>query len=133
MTSKILPNPETASSINSWELNGWMAFPLAVLLGLLIAAFDLVTPFGDDTPKATLVLLASSGGLLGLLQPRRPWRWGIVAGLWMPLAHGFFFLAGGGHAINPNTWPAYLLLLAVSIAICTGGSYAGATARRAIG
>jgi hypothetical protein len=113
-------------------LNSWLAFPLAVFLGLLIAAFDVVAPFGDDTEKATIILLAASGGLLGFLQPRRPWRWGITAGVWMPLSHGVFYLFGWGHAINPNTFPAYLLLLAVSVASCTGGGYAGSLLRKAL-
>jgi len=113
-------------------LNSWLAFPLAVFLGLLIAAFDLGAPFGDDTEKATIILLAASGGLLGFLQPNWPWRWGITAGVWMPLSHGVFYLFGWGHAINPNTFPAYLLLLAVSVAICTAGGYPGSLLRKAI-
>ena len=111
-------------------LISWVVFPLAVFLGLLVAAFDIVAPFGDDTEKGTIVLLAASGGLLGFLQPRRPWRWGITAGVWMPLSHGVFYLFGWGHAINPNTFPAYLLLLAVSVTICTGGGYAGSAAAK---
>jgi hypothetical protein len=113
-------------------LISWVVFPLAVFLGLLVAAFDIVAPFGDDTEKGTIVLLAASGGLLGFLQPRRPWRWGTTTGVWMPLSHGLFYLLGWGHAINPNTFPAYVLLLAVSVAICTGGGYAGSLLRKAI-
>jgi hypothetical protein len=132
MTSK-LPVFQTMDRLEIQPgLNSWLAFPLAVFLGLLIAAFDVVAPFGDDTEKATIILLAASGGLLGFLQPRRPWRWGITAGVWMPSSHGMLYLFGWGHAINPNTFPAYLLLLAVSVAICTGGGYAGSLLRKAI-
>ncbi len=113
-------------------LISWVVFPLAVFFGLLVAAFDIVAPFGDDTEKATILLLAASGGLLGFLQPHWPWRWGITAGVWMPLSHGVFYLFGRGHAINPNTFPAYLLLLAVSVAICIGGGYAGSLLGKAI-
>jgi hypothetical protein len=113
-------------------LNSWIVFSFAILLDLLVAAFDLMAPFGDDTEKATIVLLAISGGLLGFLQPRRPWRWGLIAGPWMPFSHAAFSVLSWGHAINPNTFFAYVLLLAVSVAIVTGASYAGAILRRTI-
>src|ERR1700756_317874 len=80
-----------------------VVLPLAIILGLLTAAFDLAAPFGDDTAKVTILLLGGSGGLLGFLQPRRPWRWGLATGLWMPLAHVVFHTLGWNHAINPNT------------------------------
>lgn len=132
MTSEIPAIPSIDRSNLQRGLNFWIALPLAVLFGLLVAAFDLAAPFGDDTAKVTIVLLAASSGVLGILQPWRPWRWGIAVGFWMPTSHGLFFVLGWGHPINPNTVPAYLLLLGVSIAICTGGSYLGAIIRRAI-
>jgi hypothetical protein len=131
MTSEF-PIQTTAPFGSKSGLSSSIVFSLSVLLGLLVAAFDLMAPFGDDTEKATIVLLAISGGLLGFLQPRRPWRWGLIAGPWMPFSHAAFSLLGWGHAINPNTSFAYVLLLAVSVAIATGASYAGAILRRTL-
>ncbi len=132
MTSEIPKIPRVDRSSFQRGLSVWVALPFAVLLGLLVAAFDLAAPFGDDTANVTIVLLAASSGVVGFLQPRRPRRWGIAVGMWLPTPHAVNYLAGWGHPINPNYLPAYVLLLAVSIAISMGGSYAGALVRKAI-
>jgi len=94
MTSEIPTIPTVDRSNLQRGLNVWVALPLAVVLGLLVAAFDLAAPFGDDTAKVTIVLLAASSGGMGMLQPWRPWRWEIAVGFWMPTSHGLFYLVG---------------------------------------
>jgi hypothetical protein len=114
---------------------GWKTAPTlwaALGLGLLVAVFDLSTAFGDDTAQATLALLLAAGSLTGFLNPHQPWRWGLVIGPWLPLAHCVFFFLGWNHAINPNTLAANLLLLLIAIAVATLGSYAGALLRKAL-
>jgi hypothetical protein len=103
---------------------------LGVLLGLAAAWQDVAAPFGDDTAQATLLLWLASGGLLGLLQPRRPWRWAVLVAPWVPLAHLALHALGRPDPINPNTYATILLLLPVSLVACSLGAYGGSLARR---
>lgn len=58
-------------------------FAASVALGLAIAWVD-SRPNWDDSGITAGALLLSSG-LLGLIAPRRPWRWALALGVWIPL------------------------------------------------
>jgi hypothetical protein len=119
-------------------------YVFAVLLGLLIAYLDIVSLFGDDSAKVTLLLLIVSSGLLGLIQPRRPWRWAVAIGLCLPAVHFlrhvlglaesdpplYLFPASGGDTEGGYT--GILILVAVSLAACLVGSFCGSWLRKAL-
>jgi hypothetical protein len=104
----------------------------AATLGIFIAAFDVVAPFGDDSEKATLLFLVVFSGHFGFLEPLRPWRWALAVGLWLPLGHLALHAFGFNDTINPNTYGMILLLIPVSLAACLVGAYTGAFLRRII-
>lgn len=95
-----------------------LAAVVATGLGVLIALIDRGSPFGDDSAKFALVLLFAAGMTLGLARPRRPWRWSLCVGVWLPALF----------ALNGGTKP-YLLLL-ISLGVSTLGALAGAIFRR---
>jgi hypothetical protein len=103
-----------------------LAYAGAVTLGMFIAAFDVVAPFGDDSAKATLLLLLVGSGQFGFLEPLHPWRWALAVGAWLPLGHLALHAFGFNDTINPNTYGTILLLVPVSLAACLVGAYAGA-------
>jgi hypothetical protein len=94
-----------------------LAAVVAAGLGVLIALLDQGAPFGDDSAKLTIVLLFASGMILGLARPRRPWRWSLLVGVWLPALF----------ALNGGTRPDLLLLLC--LVVSTLGAYAGAMVR----
>jgi hydrogenase/urease accessory protein HupE len=108
------------------------AYPVAMTLGLLVAWFDVHIPFGDDTEKVTVLLWLVSSGVLGLLQPRQPWRWALLIGPWVAIVHGVRHALGIPDTMNPNTYATALILVPVSCVVCLIGAYCGALARRAI-
>lgn len=67
-------------------------FTLALVLGLLITYVD-TRPNWDDTGVSALAIFLSCG-LLGVIDPARPWLWALALGLGIPvlgitLAHNF--------------------------------------------
>jgi hypothetical protein len=58
----------------------WLA--PALLIGLGIGIVD-TGPHWDDTGITAIALLGASA-VLGILQPRRPWVWGLAVGVWIP-------------------------------------------------
>jgi hypothetical protein len=110
---------------------GVAAYAMAVAHGLLVAAFDVAAPFGDDTEKCTVLLWLLSCGSLGLLRPRRPWRWALLVGPWVPAVHAARHALGLPDSLNPNTYVTVLILLPVSLAVCLAGAYAGSLVGRA--
>ena len=102
-------------------------YVLAVSLGIGIGMADAVAPFGDDMAKVTLLLLVLSGGLLGLIQPRSPWRWALAMGPWLAVVHlvvQFF----GREKANLSSLGT-LILIPVALVACTVGAYLGAVVR----
>ena len=111
----------------------WVAviiYPFAIALGLAVARFDVAAPFGDDTAKGTLLLWAACCGALGFLQPRRPWRWAVLVGPWVPAAHLAIHGLGLPASLNPDTYATVLLLVPLSLAVCLAAAYAGSLTRR---
>jgi hypothetical protein len=109
-----------------------LPYAAAAALGVLTAGIDVSAPFGDDTEKATLLLLAAFSGLLGFLLPRGPWRWALAVAVWLPLGHLVLHVLGLKDTINPNTYATILLLLPVSLVACSVGAYAGAFLRKGL-
>ena len=64
---------------------------LAVMLGALAGWLDIKV--GDLLLTAMVVLAACM--LLGILSPRRPWRWVLLVGVFVPVVEGlaYFFLS----------------------------------------
>jgi hypothetical protein len=106
-------------------------YGLATALGLGAAGADLAGPFGDDTAPFTAALWFGFAGLLGIVRPSQPWRWAVVVGVWLPLAHLALRACGRPAPVHPDTLSTILLLLPVALAVCLIGSYAGAFLRRA--
>ena len=119
-------------SEREWPWGVVIASILAVALGLLAASVDVAAPFGDDTAKATVLLWLVSAGLLGFLQPRRPWRWALLIGPWVSAVYLLWRALGLPVAINPNTYTTILLLVPVSLAVCLTAAYSGSMIRRAV-
>jgi hypothetical protein len=114
----------------SWDLP---AAALAVAAGLLVAVFDVAAPFGDDTAKGTLFLWVVACGSLGLLLPRRPWRWALLVAPWLPVVHGLRHALGLTDSIHPNTYTTIAILVPISAAVCLLAAYGGALVRTAAG
>jgi hypothetical protein len=110
---------------------GLLVGGLGVALGLVTAAADVASPWGDDTGKVVLLLWLVSAALLGFLRPARPWRWAPLVGLWLPLAHLVLLALGLPDTINPNTWSTAAILVPVALAACLIGAYGGAFLRKA--
>jgi len=98
--------------------------------GLLIAASDLASPFGDDSAQFTVFLWLVSSGVLGFARPVGAWRWAVSLGPWLPLVYLVARLVGRPHAIKPAGYTTILILLPVSIIVCLLGAYGGVLARR---
>jgi hypothetical protein len=91
---------------------------LAGLAGAAIAYMDSRPHWDDAGVTAFSMLLAAAA--CGAAAPRRPWRWAIAIGLWIPalaLLHGGF--------------PQSLLMTAL-LAFPAAGAYAGAAIRRGL-
>jgi hypothetical protein len=96
-------------------------FALATGLGWSIAWMDF-RPHWDDSGITALTLVLSAG-VLGVLEPRGPWRWGLGVGIWIPL--GMIASQVMTHHVTPRTF-SYLAILLFPMA----GVYAGAGLRR---
>jgi hypothetical protein len=107
------------------------AYVVAVGLGLLVAGFDVAAPFGDDNEKCTILLWLVSCGLLGVVVPRRPWRWALLVGPWVAAVHAARLALGLPDSMNPATYTTALILLPVSLVVCLVAAYGGALLRRA--
>ena len=105
-------------------------YSIAIVLGLAVAFVDLAAPFGDDSSKLTLLLLIAFSGVLAFVQPKRPWRWGILIGIWLPLVSLAAHALGLTSYIHPNTWAAIFLLIPFSLVVCLIAACCGSLARR---
>ena len=106
-----------------------IAFLVATGLGLLTAVADIAAPFGDDSSKLTLLLWLFFSGSLGFAMPRSPWRWALLVGCWVSLGHLVVHVLGFPDSIHPNTYATIVILIPVSLAVCSVAAYGGAAAR----
>ena len=95
---------------------------LAIVLGL-IAAYAALQGAGD---LLVYVLLFMFGGLLGYVGPEKPWRWGLVLGIWVPIGEIVYAMS------LPSGAPAPAQLLQPLLALVPAflGVYAGMLLRR---
>jgi hypothetical protein len=109
-----------------------IAMVFASISGLVIAALDRASFFGDDSAQFTVFLWLLASGLLGFTRPRRPWLWAVLIGPWLSLTNLVRHVLGLPGSVHPDTYTTILLLLPLSLAICSLGAYGGALARRAL-
>jgi zinc transporter ZupT len=93
---------------------------LAAMMGALAGWLDIKV--GDLLLTAMVVLAANI--LLGILSPRRPWRWVVLVGVFVPVVEwlAYFFLSQ-----KPERAQIYESLLAFLPGIA--GAYGGAVGR----
>lgn len=92
---------------------------LACLTGLLIAYVD-SRPTWDDTGVTAFAMLLSAG-IFGMAAPRRPWRWALAVGIWIPL---YAFVR------HPSTGALAMVVVLIFPLV---GAYAGMALRRLAG
>ncbi len=73
---------DRATSPYRWQFD-MLCIALAVIGGLLAGAVD----FNNDEPQAAVIVIVVFTGLLGLIQPRKAWRWAIIVGLGVPIVY----------------------------------------------
>ena len=97
-----------------------LVYGLAVLLGICAGILEVTA--NDILATALFVLISTL--VLGILRPRKPWRWIIVVGLFVPMARVAVYLALGQKPYRAQVW-------ASGLGFVTGiaGSYAGAMLR----
>jgi hypothetical protein len=97
---------------------------LGVVLGVCAGFLDV--KFGDLLLTALVVLAATM--LLGALRPRRPWRWTLLVGVFVPVVQcaAYFLLTE-----KPYRAQIYESFLGFLTGIA--GAYGGSAARRGMG
>ncbi|MGD0824311.1 MAG: hypothetical protein ABR908_06990 [Terriglobales bacterium] len=110
--SEILPQRRSAADP--------LYYLLAVLAGVLAGWLDIKV--GDLLLTATVVLAANM--LLGFLSPRRPWRWVVLVGVFVPVVEwlAYYFLSE-----KPTRAQIYESFLAFVPGIA--GAFGGSVAR----
>jgi ABC-type multidrug transport system permease subunit len=100
-----------------------LLYVLAVLAGIATGYADVAI---NDLLFTALLVLASCM-LLGLLRPRRPWRWVVVVGAFIPLTELAAYLIS---TVKPTRAQIYGSFLASLPGIA--GAYGGSVMRRMI-
>jgi hypothetical protein len=99
-----------------------MGFGLAVAVGY-------VNTHTDETGVVAGSVLVASG-LLGLVEPRGAWRWGLLVGLSVPVGQAIFHLLGA-RVPYPNAWSDLPVTL-VALVPALIGAYAGSLIRTSV-
>src|SRR5947208_8424349 len=100
-----------------------LIYLLAVLLGL--GAGILEVTVGDLLATALFVLISTL--VLGFIRPRRPWRWILVVGIFVPLIRLAVYLVLSQKPYRAQIWESGL-----GFVTGTAGSYCGALARKGV-
>jgi hypothetical protein len=97
-----------------------LVYGLAALLGLCAGTLEVTA--NDILATALFVLVSTL--VLGALRPRKPWRWIVAVGVFVPLARLTAYLVLGQKPYRAQVW-------ASGLGFVTGiaGSYAGAMLR----
>jgi len=74
----------------------------------------------------------SRSGTLGFVRPLRPLLWAALIGPWLSLTNLVLHVLGLPGSIHPDTYTTILILLPLSLAVCSLGAYGGALVRRAL-
>src|SRR5215467_2005590 len=97
--------------------NDFFYYVLAVLLGIVAGWVDIKV--GDLLFTAMIVLAACM--LLGFLRPRRPWRWVVIVGVFVPLVEWMAYRFLHQHLDRAQIYESYLAFMP-GIAGAFGGS-----------
>jgi hypothetical protein len=116
--------PQPASEISDRKSGGDVLYYLLAALGGALAGW-LDIKVGDLLLTAMAVLTANM--LLGFLSPRRPWRWVLLIGVFVPIVDwlAYFFLSQ-----KPERAQIYESFLAFVPGIA--GAYGGAVGRNVL-
>lgn len=98
-------------------------YVLAVLFGLSAGILEVTV--GDLLATALFVLVSTM--VLGFLRPKRPWRWIVVVGVFVPLARLAAYLVLTQKPYRAQIWESGL-----GFVTGTAGSYCGALARKGV-
>jgi hypothetical protein len=101
----------------------WLRWSVAITLGLGIGAFD----YGVTEVQSTLIILLPLTFVFGFFTTKRAWRWALVIGLGIPVAHVIGHTLGIQPPYHDNVVASVLALIPTFI-----GIYSGALARRII-
>jgi hypothetical protein len=96
---------------------------LAVLFGLSAGILEVTV--GDLLATALFVLVSTM--VLGFVRPKRPWRWIVVVGVFVPLARLAAYLVLTQKPYRAQIWESGL-----GFVTGTAGSYCGALARKGV-
>jgi cyanate permease len=107
-----------------WQFD-LLCIAIAVLGGFIAGAVD----FRNDEPQAAVLVIVVFAGLLGLVQPKKAWRWAIIVGLGVPIV----YLIATALGYQPKSVPEpgwYASLIALIPAFIS--TYSGVLLRKAI-
>ena len=96
---------------------------LAALLGLCSGILEVTV--GDLLATALFVLISTL--VLGFIRPRRPWRWIVVVGIFVPLVRLAVYLVLSQKPYRAQIWESGL-----GFVTGTAGAYCGALARKGV-
>ena len=101
----------------------WLFYVLGAVCGIATGYADVVV----DDLLFTALLVLSSCIVLGMFRPRRPWRWVLTVGIFIPLTELAAYLI---RTVKPTRAQMYGSFLAFLPGIA--GAYGGAIVRRAM-
>jgi len=101
-------------------MRDWWVYLLAAACGVAAGSADVAI----DDLLFTALLVVSAGIVLGILRPRRPWRWVITVGIFIPLTEVAAYLL---LTVKPSRAQVYGSFLAFLPGIA--GAYGGAVLR----
>jgi hypothetical protein len=107
-----------------WQFD-LLCIAIAVLGGFIAGAVD----FRNDEPQAAVLVIVVFAGLLGLVQPKKAWRWAVIVGLGVPIV----YLIATALGYQPKSVPEpgwYASLIALIPAFIS--TYCGVLLRKAI-
>ena len=109
--------------LTSAAFSGLVAFTLALAFGIFAAYVD----FHNDEVQPPLLVIVCGCFILGLARPRAAWRWALIVGLVLPIAHWLAPQFGIYPKVppTPNNFAALIVLIPAFIA-----TYAGVIVRR---
>jgi hypothetical protein len=114
--SPIMPKPHRVERL--------LPYPLILILGLGVSYLNLHT---DETPFVALPLLAAAA-LVGFVNPRAAWRWGLLLGVW-PALSALWAAAIHMKLPYPNSPGEIQGALIAGLLFALVGAYLGALAR----
>jgi hypothetical protein len=101
----------------------WWVYVFAALCGVVAGSADVAI----DDLLFTALLVVVSGLLLGIMRPRRPWRWVIMVGVFIPVTETAAYLL---LTVKPSRAQVYGSFLAFLPGIA--GAYGGSVMRNVV-